>query len=71
MLPQYFPVGVSKAALEAVTRYMAIDLAPKGIVVNGVSAGFVETDALDAFPDELEIKDMALRPTPAGSADYT
>ena len=66
VLPQYFPVGVSKAALEAVTRYMAIDLAPKGIVVNGVSAGFVETDALDAFPDELEIKDMALRPTPAG-----
>ena len=66
VLPQYFPVGVSKAALEAVTRYMAVDLAPKGIVVNGVSAGFVETDALDAFPDELGIKDVALRPTPAG-----
>lgn len=66
VLPQYFPVGVSKAALEAVTRYMAIDLAPKGIVVNAVSAGFVETDALNAFPDELGIKDVALRPTPAG-----
>ncbi len=66
VLPQYFPVGVSKAALEAVTRYMAIDLAPKGIVVNAVSAGFVETDALDAFPDELGIKDVATRPTPAG-----
>ena len=66
VLAQYFPVGVSKAALDAITRYMAIDLAPKGIVVNGVSAGFVETDALDAFPDELGIKDVALRPTPAG-----
>ena len=66
VLAQYFAVGVSKAALDAITRYMAIDLAPNGIVVNGVSAGFVETDALDAFPDELGIKDVAKRPTPAG-----
>ncbi len=66
VLPQYFPVGVSKAALEAVTRYMAIDLAELGISVNTVSASFVETDALDAFPDELEIRDVARRPTPAG-----
>ena len=66
VLPQYFPVGVSKAALEAVTRYMAIDLGAKGISVNAVSASFVETDALDAFPDDLGIKDVALRPTPAG-----
>lgn len=66
VLAQYFPVGVSKAALDAITRYMAIDLAPKGIVVNGVSAGFVETDALDAFPDDLGIKEVAMRPTPAG-----
>ena len=66
VLAQYFPVGVSKAALDAITRYMAIDLAPKGIAVNGVSAGFVETDALDAFPDDLGIKEVAMRPTPAG-----
>ena len=66
VLPQYFAVGVSKATLEAITRYMAIDLGSKGITVNAVSASFVETDALDAFPDELEIKDVALRPTPAG-----
>ncbi len=66
VLASYFPVGVSKAALDAVTRYMAIDLGPKGISVNGVSAGFVDTDALDAFPDELGIKDVAHRPTPAG-----
>ena len=66
ILPSYFAVGVSKAALEAITRYMAIDLAPKGISVNAVSAGFVETDALDAFPDELGIKEAATRSTPAG-----
>ena len=66
VLTSYFAVGVSKAALEAVTRYMAIDLAPRGISVNAVSASFVETDALNAFPDELGIKQVAQRPTPAG-----
>ncbi len=66
VLPQYFAVGVSKAALEAVTRYLAIDLAPRGIAVNAVSAGFVDTDALNAFPEELGIREVAQRPTPAG-----
>ena len=66
VLASYFAVGVSKAALEAVTRYMAIDLAPRGISVNAVSASFVETDALNAFPDDLDIKQVAQRPTPAG-----
>ena len=66
VLNSYFAVGISKAALEAVTRYMAIELAPRGISVNTVSAGFVDTDALDAFPDNLGIKQVADRPTPAG-----
>ncbi len=66
VLPAYFAVGVSKAAIEAVTRYLAIELGPKGIAVNTVSAGFVMTDAIDAFPDELGVKDIASRATPAG-----
>jgi enoyl-[acyl-carrier protein] reductase III len=66
VLPSYFAVGVSKAALEAVTRYMAVELAAQGISVNGVSAGYVKTDALDAFPDELGVKELAERATPAG-----
>jgi enoyl-[acyl-carrier protein] reductase III len=66
VLPSYFAVGVSKAALEAVTRYMAIELADRGISVNCVSAGYIQTDALDAFPDELGVKELAHRPTPAG-----
>ena len=66
VLPSYFAVGVSKAALEAVTRYMAVELAAQGISVNAVSAGYVMTDALDAFPDELGVKEIASRPTPAG-----
>ena len=66
VLPAYFAVGVSKAALEAVTRYLAVELGPKDIAVNTVSASFVMTDAIDVFPDELGVKDIASRPTPAG-----
>jgi enoyl-[acyl-carrier protein] reductase III len=49
VLPDYVVVGASKAALEAVTRYLAIELAPLGIVVNAVSGGAVLTEALKHF----------------------
>lgn len=65
-LENYFVVGVSKAALEAVTRYLAVELGPRGIAVNTVSAGIVQTDALDAFSEKLGVKEMAARATPAG-----
>src|SRR5690606_3055562 len=59
-------VGVSKAALEALTRYLAVELASKNIVVNAVSGGVVDTDALTHFPNRAELlKDSAER-TPAG-----
>jgi enoyl-[acyl-carrier protein] reductase III len=41
VLENYVLVGVSKAALEAVVRYLAVELAPRGISVNAVSAGVV------------------------------
>ncbi len=50
VLPEYVTVGASKAALEAVTRYLAVELAAKQIVVNAVSAGPVDTEALRHFP---------------------
>ena len=65
VLPYYFAVGTSKAALEAVTRYLAIELALKGISVNAVSGGYVETDALDSFPNRDEML-AAGKQTPAG-----
>ena len=55
VLPHYFSVGTSKAALEAVTRYLAVEMAPMGIRVNGVSGGYVETDAFDSFPNRDEM----------------
>lgn len=41
-MPDYSAVGISKAALESLTMYLAVELAPRGIRVNGVSAGWVE-----------------------------
>jgi len=70
VLPDYVLVGASKAALEALTRYLAVELSALNIVVNAVSAGVVETDALQYFPiwrDELnERLDAIVERTPAG-----
>jgi len=49
VMPDYVVVGASKAALEAITRYLAVELAPMNIAVNAVSASLVETDALKHF----------------------
>jgi enoyl-[acyl-carrier protein] reductase III len=69
VLPDYVVVGASKAALEAVTRYLAVELAPKNIVVNAVSPGVVLTDALkhfDAVRQDEHLIEHAVGRTPAG-----
>ena len=68
VLPDYFPIGVSKAALESITRYLSIELAEKNIAVNSVSAGYVLTDALNHFPDKDSVVEIAEKATPAGRA---
>jgi enoyl-[acyl-carrier protein] reductase III len=65
VLSGYTLIGVSKAALEALIRYLAVELAPKGIRVNAVSAGVVETRALEHFPNREEMI-AAGRANPAG-----
>ncbi|MDE2802293.1 MAG: enoyl-[acyl-carrier-protein] reductase FabL [Chloroflexota bacterium] len=66
VFPNYTSVGVSKAALEALTRYMAVELAPLGISVNAVSGGYVQTDALEHFPNREEMLATARSKTPGG-----
>jgi enoyl-[acyl-carrier protein] reductase III len=69
VLPEYVVVGASKAALEAVTRYLAVELAPDNIVVNAVSPGIVLTEALehfDAVQEDDDLIERARKLTPAG-----
>ncbi|HEU0246107.1 MAG TPA: SDR family oxidoreductase [Gaiellaceae bacterium] len=61
VLENYALVGASKAALEALVRYLAVELAPSGIRVNAVSAGVVETGALEYFPDREAMLEMGRR----------
>ena len=65
VLDNYALVGASKAALEALVRYLAVELAPRGIRVNAVSAGVVETGALEHFPNKEAMLEMGVR-NPAG-----
>jgi enoyl-[acyl-carrier protein] reductase III len=65
VLENYVLIGTSKAALEAVVRYLAVELAPRGIRANTVSAGVVETDALEYFPNK-EDRLRSVERTPAG-----
>ena len=66
VLENYALVGTSKAALESVVRYLGVELAPRGIRVNAVSAGVVETEALQYFPNKEEMLRAARERTPAG-----
>jgi len=66
VLENYTLVGASKAALEALVRYLAVELAPQDIRVNAISAGLVETGALDYFPNREEMLRFYRERTPAG-----
>lgn len=66
VLPGYAVVGASKAAIESLVRYLAVELAGYGIRVNAVSPGVVDTDALTHFPMRAEMLEEARRKTPAG-----
>jgi enoyl-[acyl-carrier protein] reductase III len=69
VLPDYVVVGASKAAIEAITRYLAVEFAPKNIVVNAISPGMVLTDALQYFEmvrTDIHIAEKAASITPAG-----
>ena len=64
--PIYDWMGVSKAALEAVTRYLARDLGEFGIRVNTVSAGPIRTMAGKSIPGFDQIADKWLNRAPLG-----
>jgi enoyl-[acyl-carrier protein] reductase III len=65
-MPGYGFIGASKAALESLVRTLAQELGPRGIRVNTVSAGVVDTDALSYFPNREELLENYARRTPLG-----
>ena len=65
-LPNYLAVGASKAGLETLTRYLAVELASRGIVVNAVAGGLVETAALTHFPNKDQLLADSRERTPSG-----
>ena len=69
VLPDYVVVGASKAAIESITRYLAVELAQKNIIVNAIAPGMVLTDALQHFEmarSDSHLAEKAVNITPAG-----
>jgi enoyl-[acyl-carrier protein] reductase III len=69
VLPDYVVVGASKAALESITRYLAVEFSDKNIVVNAISPGMILTDALQHFEmvrSDVHLTEKAVKITPAG-----
>lgn len=68
VMPDYVAVGASKGALEALVRYLAVELAERNIAVNAVSPGVVETEALQHFSAlaDTSILERAAQSTPVG-----
>ena len=66
VLPGCLSYSLSKTAVEVVTRHLAVDLGPKGIVVNAVAPGLTETDMGRPFLEMEGVRDGVLQRTPAG-----
>jgi len=77
VIENYAAIGVGKALAESLVRYLAVELAPKGIRINCIAPGIVETDAVRAVfgenAGELVARSGASNPSGRGveSGDYT
>lgn len=66
VIPGYGLVGPAKAALESLTRGLAVELAPQGIIVNGILAGLADTKSSRSIPGSSDVLDHAQFHTPMG-----
>ncbi len=65
-LDGYSAMGAAKAALETIVRYLAAELGSKKIRVNAVSGGAIDTEALNDFKNQDEMKREWIARTPLG-----
>ena len=67
-LPRVIAYSASKAAIEGMTRAMAVELSPKGIRVNCIAPGFIATDmSAKALNNDKERRDKVMSRTPMGA----
>ena len=66
VLDSYTAIGTAKAALESLTRYLAVEYAPAGIRVNTASGGLIDGSVADLFPAAAELRSSIIAATPLG-----
>ncbi len=66
VMANYLACAPAKAAAEAASRYLAVELAPLGIRVNTASAAMLSSEVADKFPRAAEMQDVIARATPWG-----
>ena len=64
--PNYGAVRAAKAALESHIRYLAMELAPRGITANSILAGVTDTPALRKIPGNDTMLELARTRNPTG-----
>lgn len=70
-LPMYGAIGATKAALESMTRHFALELGPRGVNVNCVRAGVVDTGALRTLPGVQAVLDARKQRSLAGDKNVS
>jgi 3-oxoacyl-[acyl-carrier protein] reductase len=66
------PYVAAKGGVDAMTRTLAVEWADRGVRVNGVAPGYIETDMTEGLRQHEGLRDMVLRKVPAarfGAAD--
>jgi NAD(P)-dependent dehydrogenase (short-subunit alcohol dehydrogenase family)/3-oxoacyl-(acyl-carrier-protein) synthase len=66
VMANYLACGPAKAAVEALTRYLAAEFAPLGVRVNTASAGMLESSVANSFPHAAEMQQAVIQSTPMG-----